>query len=52
MLAQNAEPTGTAADLGDFGEEDDDMAEIRIMEQKAAKKQYMETMAEKTGGTN
>ena len=47
MLAQNAEPTGTTADLGDFGDEDDDMQQIRIMEQKAAKMQYKETMAEK-----
>ena len=50
MLAQNAEPTGTTADLAALGEEDEDMSEMRILEQKAAKKQHLEAMAEKAGG--
>ena len=50
MLAQNAEPTGTTADLAALGEEDEDMSEMRILEQKAAMKQHKEAMAEKAGG--
>ena len=34
MLAQNAEPTGTTADLAALGEEDEDMSEMRILEQR------------------
>ena len=52
MLAQNAEPTGTTADLAALGEEDEDMSEMRILEQKAAMKQHKEAMAEKAGGKN
>merc|ERR1711917_221520 len=50
MLAQNAEPTGTTADLAALGEEDEDMSEMRILDQKAAMKQHKEAMAEKAGG--
>ena len=44
MLAQNAEPTGTTADLAALGEEDEDMSEmsqsnLRRNNMKIAKKE-------------
>ena len=49
MLAQNAEPTGTTADLVPQ-EEDDGGSEMRILEQKAAKQAAQAAAAEAAGG--